>query len=324
MRRFAVSLAASFVNGFAVAFLLVAGLYTASAHADGAQKTVNSVQPAPKAPIPLRGTLYRVDHNGHTGYLFGTVHVGQAEFYPLEPIVMRALHASNTVALEIDIRNEAAFQQAVLRHGLYTDGTNIADHLTTDRLQKLRAVLQQQSIPFESVARMKPWMIANLLIVQTMTSKGYPAEQGLELYFLSIAAKEGKNIRGLETADYQLSLFNRLDDMQQQEYLEETLHDLEDGSEVAQSLALIDAWRHADGAKMLELKQQMLNDASVPSRLLEDLLLNQRNPALAEKIAALLNDDHVSFVAVGALHLIGENSIPELLQKRGYQVRKIY
>lgn len=322
MRRFT-----DFIAALVVAILLQsASLYTASAHADALRAPVSAApQDAAKAPIPLRGTLYRVEHNGHTCYLFGTVHVGQAAFYPLEPIVMRALHASNTLALEIDIRDENAFNQAIIRHGLYTDGTTIADHLTTDRLGKLKAALQQNGIPFERVARMKPWMIANLLIVQTMARNGYPSEQGLELYFLSVAAKEGKIVRGLETADYQLSLFNRLDDMQQQEYLEETLQDLNDGSEITQAIELIDAWRHADSEKMLTLKQRMLNDGSASSQFIEDILLNQRNPGLADRIAMLLNDDKTSFVAVGMLHLIdGENSIPALLQKRGYQVRKLY
>ncbi|GGI53835.1 TraB/GumN family protein [Oxalicibacterium solurbis] len=322
MRRFT-----DFVATLVVAILLqLASLYTASAHADAVHAPVSSApQDAAKAPIPLRGTLYRVEHNGHTCYLFGTVHVGQAAFYPLEPIVMRALHASNTLAMEIDIRDENAFNQAIIKHGLYTDGTTIADHLTTDRLAKLKAALQQNGIPFERVARMKPWMIANLLIVQTMARNGYPTEQGLELYFLSVATKEGKIVRGLETPDYQLSLFNRLDDMQQQEYLEETLQDLNDGSEITQAIELIDAWRHADSAKMLALKQRMLNDGSASSQFIEDILLNQRNPGLADRIAMLLNDDKTSFVAVGMLHLIdGENSIPALLQKRGYQVRKLY
>lgn len=326
MRRIPAFISALVAGLVAAILLLLASLYTASAHADAVRAPDTATpQSAAREPIPLRGTLYRVEHNGHTCYLFGTVHVGQAAFYPLEPIVMRALHASNTLALEIDIRNENAFGQAIAKHGLYNDGTTIADHLTTDRLDKLQAALQKNDIPLDRIARMKPWMIANLLVVQTMARNGYPAEQGLESYFLSVAAKEGKIVRGLETADYQLSLFNRLDDTQQQEYLEETLQDLNDGSEIAQAKALIDAWRRADSASVLALKQQMLNDGSASSRFIEDILLNQRNPGLADGIAMLLNDDKTSFVAIGMLHLIGgENSIPALLQKRGYQVRKLY
>jgi uncharacterized protein YbaP (TraB family) len=297
-------------------------LYTAFAVAD------NSVASIPaatgKAVIPLRGTLYRVDHRGRSNYLFGTIHVGQAAFYPLEPQVMHALHAADKLVLELDIRNTAAFQQAIVKHGLYPDGQTIAMHFPADRLDALKTGLQHVGIPFDNVARMKPWMIANLLTVQTMERNGYPADEGLERYFLTIADKEGKNVQELESADYQFALFDHLDDKQQQSYLEETLHDLADGSELEQNVALFDAWSHADSAKMLALKQEMLDDESVISRFIEEILLNRRNPGMADKIEVLLNDDKTAFVAIGALHLIGKDSVPDLLKQRGYRVTKLY
>lgn len=306
------------------AFIGLAGLYTAFARADNANSAPASPAAAEKTAIPLRGTLYRIDHRGHTAYLFGTVHVGQNAFYPLEPLVTRALQEAGTLALEIDLRDTVSFQQAVVKNGMYTDGRTVADHLSTDSVVRLKDVLQHAGIPFASVARMKPWMIANLLIVQAMARAGYPMEQGLDLYFLSVAEKEGKNIVGLETADYQLSLFNHLDDAQQQAYLEETLHDLDDGSELADSLALIDAWRQADSGKMEALKRAMLNDEAASSRFIEDILLNRRNPGMTDKVEALLANDKITFIAVGALHLLGAGGIPDLLQQRGYRVTKMY
>lgn len=315
MRRLAAFIAATAVTG-------LFSLYTAFAVADN----VVSVKPAAthKATIPLRGTLYRVDHHGRSSYLFGTIHVGQAAFYPLEPQVTRALHAADRLVLELDIRNTVALQQALAKHGLYADGETIATHISADRLESLKAGLQNAGIPYENVARMKPWMIANLLIVQTMERNGFPADEGLERYFLTIAEKEGKTVQELESADYQFGLFDHLDDKQQQDYLAETLHDLADGLELAQSVALLDAWGRADSEKMLAMKRDMLTDTSVASRFIEDILLNQRNPGMTDKIEALLNSDKKVFVAIGALHLIGAGSVPDLLQQRGYRVTKIY
>lgn len=306
----------------AVFFILAlfVSLNTLFAHAEDRAPAGDNIA----VEAPLRGTLYRIDHRGHTCYLFGTVHVGQAAFYPLEPQVTRALHEAGTIALEIDVRNTTAFQQAILRHGLYQDQQTIDAHLPADSLVRLKSALQRAGIPYESVARMKPWMIANLLIVQAMARSGFPAEQGLELYFLSVAEKERKNILGLETADYQLSLFNHLNEAQQKEYLEETLHDLDDGSAIEKSAELIRAWSQADSRKMEALKQQILNDESASSRFIEEILLNQRNPGMADKVEALMNNDTHAFVAVGALHLIGKNSIPDLLKQRGYRVTKLY
>lgn len=316
MRRLVALIAATIVTG-------LFSLYTPFAVAD---KTVATARPVAtdNAPTPLRGTLYRVDHHGRSSYLFGTIHVGQAAFYPLEPHVMRALHAADRLILELDIRDAAAFQQAIVKHALYPDGQTIAAHLPADQLASLKAGLQRAGIPFDNVARMRPWMIANLLIVQTMERNGYPAEEGLERYFLAIAEKEGKTVQELESADYQLALFAQLNDKQQQDYLAETLRGLADGSELEQSVALLDAWSRADSAKLLALKQAMLTDESVTSRFLEEILLNRRNPGMTDKIEALLNSDRKIFVAIGALHLIGTGSVPALLKQRGFRVTKIY
>ncbi len=141
----------------------------------------------------------------------------------------RALSAADKLVLEVDIRDTLAIQQAIMRHGIYPDDKTIDQHVSAASLEKLKQALQAADIPFKSVARMRPWMITNLLIVQAMARAGYPAEQGIELYFLSVAQKEKKAVHQLETADYQLSLFNGLSDGQQEEYLKENLAQLADG-----------------------------------------------------------------------------------------------
>lgn len=277
-----------------------------------------------KSTTPNRGVLYRISHRGHTSYLFGTVHVGQAAFYPLEPQVTRALSAADKLVLEVDIRDIDAMQRAITQHGMYSAGTSIVQHLSPASLEKLQQVLPAANIPFTTVASMKPWMLANLLILQTMERAGYPSEQGLEQYFLSIAKKERKRVAQLETVDYQLSLFNGLTDAQQEAYLVETLDQLTDGSSLKKNIALISAWQHADNlaleAALLELK----NDTSVSSTFLQQVLLDKRNPNMANKIEAILKTDKNTFIAVGALHLIGTQGIPILLKQRGYTVEKLY
>ncbi|HWT71837.1 MAG TPA: TraB/GumN family protein [Oxalicibacterium sp.] len=310
MRRVAVFIFAVFVS-----------FHAALAHAE---RSTSAAAPAAQSPIPLRGTLYRIDYRGRSSYLFGTVHVGQAAFYPLEPQVTRALQQSEQLALEVDIRNTAAFQQAILRYGVYPDEQTVAQHLPVDELAQLQQALEHAGIPFANVARMKPWMIANVLLVQTMARHGFPAEQGLEQYFLGVAAQQKKPVVELESAGYQLSLFDQLDEQQQQVYLRETMQDIADGSAIDKGIALIDAWSRADSTAMQAAVDDMLNDDSVSSRFIERTLLAQRNPHMAERIAAWLKSGKTTFVAVGTLHLIGKDSIPALLRQRGYRVSRLY
>jgi uncharacterized protein YbaP (TraB family) len=310
---------------FVLFFVFLLGIQPAIAHTGHKHKS-HPVKPKPaaNAPIPLRGTLYRVDYNNHVCYLFGTVHIGQTAFYPLEPQVTRALHDAGKLVIEVNVSDTETFNKAIIRHGLYPDGETLTQHLSPETLAALKQTLQQNRIPFDNVAGMKPWMIANMLIVQQMNRNGYPTEQGLEKYFLDVAKKQKKKIDELETADFQLSLFDNLDESQQEAYLSETLHDLNDGSAVAKSIALIDAWRHADSDRMEALKKEMLTDDSPSSRFLDDILLRQRNPGMTDRIEALLKNEDTTFVAIGALHLIGDDSVPALLKQRGYQVTRMY
>ncbi len=302
-------------------FTALLGLYAASAQADKAAAPSASIQ---KHAIPQRGTLYRATHGGNISYLFGTIHVGQTAFYPLEPQVTRALSDAEKLVIEVDIGDTEAMRLAIMRHGIYPDGQTINRHLSADGSAQLRQALQRVGIPFESVARMKPWMVANLLLIQEMERNGFPTEQGIEKYFISLAQKQNKPIQELETADYQLSLFDSMNDAEQEEYLKENLAELANGKAMKKALALIAAWQNADAQALEDALLEMQKGETASDRFLQQVLLDQRNPNMANKVEALLKTDKTSFVAVGALHLLGDKGVPQLLRQRGYQVQKIY
>ena len=304
-------------------FIALLSLHTASAQADKAatQTVTSTVQ---KNTAPQRGTLYRATYRGNVSYLFGTIHVGQTAFYPLEPQVTRALSDAKKLVIEVDIRDTEAMRLAVMRHGIYPDGQTINQHLSADGSAQLRQALKRVGIPFENVARMKPWMVANILRVQEMALNGYPTEQGIEKYFISSAQKQSKPIQELETADYQLSLFDSMSDVEQEEYLKENLTELANGEAMKKALALIAAWQIADAKALENALLEMQKGENASDRFLQQVLLDKRNPNMANKVEALLKTDKVSFVAVGALHLLGEKGVPKLLQKRGYEVQRIY
>ena len=295
-------------------------LFAPAAYAD-TQSGLNNVT---GNVAPLRGTLYRIDHQDHSAWLFGTIHVGQAGFYPLEPQVTRALHEADTLVIEVDIRNTRALEKAMKDYAFYRDGDNLTKHVSSDTLQTLKNGLREAGIPFDTVMTMKPWMVANMMIIHSMAQSGFPAEQGIEQFFLSVAANEKKAVRELESADYQLSLFEKLTAAQQEAYLLDTLKDLKTGAGVKKGVDLIQAWSRADGLAMEEQKRRMLAENSTSSNFIENILLKERNPGMAAGIEKLLQDRQKIFVAVGTLHLIGDNSVPALLKQRGYRVTKIY
>jgi uncharacterized protein YbaP (TraB family) len=271
-----------------------------------------------------RGQLYRVTHDGKTSYLFGTIHVGRDGVYPLDPVVSRALLDSKALVIELDIRENTAFQVALARHGRYAEGDSLQNHLTPATLQKTTQALAKAGISLQSVQQYKPWLVANLLVGAELDLHGFQRSQAVEYALLAAAQKQDKTVRELESADYQLSLFDSLDERQQEQYLLENLADLADGDSLKRSQALIDAWSAADKPGIHAAWQAATTGDSISAGFMNRVLLGKRNPEMAANIERIMQQDQVAFVGVGLLHLVGDDGLPQLLKRRGYQVEQLY
>jgi uncharacterized protein YbaP (TraB family) len=267
-----------------------------------------ATQTAAQSATPQRGTLYRVRHAGSTVYLFGTIHVGLPSFFPLEPVVTRALAQSRTLVVELDVRNALPFQAALQKHGLYAEGDSIDHHLSPQDMTRLRQVLQRFDIPLEQAARMKPWLLANLLVGLNLERHGYQRSQGIEYFLLALADKQKMRVQELESADYQMALFDGMSEEKQAQYLLENLSELDDGQADAKDAALIDAWAHANGPAIENVVRASLSEKTMSAEFTRRILLDVRNPNMTNKIAGLLSTPGSSFVAVGLLHLVGSKA----------------
>jgi uncharacterized protein YbaP (TraB family) len=245
-------------------------------------------------------------------------------FFPLEEQATRALTEAGTLVLELDMRNHASLQSAAKKYGIYTNNDTLDKHLAPASLMRLKQALAQAGVPFEGVAHMKAWLVANLLLVAMLERQGYHTEQGTETFLLKAAEAQGKTIRELESADFQLSLFDDMTEKQQEQYLDENLTDLQSGVALKKTQDLIDAWVAADEKAFDVLLREAQDDQSTTGKFFRRVLLDKRNPTMTAKIESLIKQDKVSFVAVGLLHLIGANGVPQLLSRHGYQVTRLY
>jgi hypothetical protein len=283
-----------------------------------------SSQPIQLKPVPRRGALYRVRHDGKTSYLFGTIHVGKQNFFPLEPEVTRALADASSLVLELDTRAYEPFQQALAKYGSYPAGQTISQHLSPMALARLNKALAKAGLSLASVEQYRPWLVANILVGTEIEKNGYHRANGVEGFLLSAAVKQKKKVRELESADYQLSLFASLDDAQQERYLLENIAELENGMALKKSAGLIDAWSNADAERIAALTRELTTGDTVSAMFMDRTLLRKRNPEMAANIEAIMKNEKVAFVGIGLLHLVGENGVPELLRQRGYEVEKMY
>jgi len=283
---------------------------------------------APKqaAQAQKHGALFKLEQGGSTAWLFGTIHVGAPDFFPLEPRLMAALDKSTALALEVDpAGDQASIAQAVAEHGFYKPGQGPAlaaiGPSYRPRLQKL---LRQYSIPSSVVAPMKPWMVASLLTVAEFAAQGYQSELSVDAWLSRQARRKKIRVVELESAQAQMSLFDRMTAEEQVRFLEEGIDAIEDKEQATQARDITQAWRNADQDKLEALAKKAAEDETFSGRFIKKVLLDERNPGLADGIVKLMAREKHSVAAIGILHLVGSGSVPELLRQRGVKVERVY
>ena len=275
--------------------------------------------------VDNHGALFKVEQAGRTLYLFGTIHVGAADFYPLEPRVADVIDKAPLLALEIDpLGDQRQLTRAVQRHGMVMRGGPAGPVLSAPWRLRLERLLTRYNIEPETVAPMKPWLLASLLTVSEFSAQGYDAALAVDGYLSRQAHARGQKIVELESADSQMALFDKMSAADQLKFLEEAIAGIEDKEQANQAREIADAWRKADVAGLDALAAKAAQDDSFSGRFVQKVLLDGRNPALADGMVKLMARENNSLAAIGILHLIGNGSVPELLRKRGLKVERIY
>jgi uncharacterized protein YbaP (TraB family) len=300
-----------------------AGAGAAAASAEHAPRASAGYGPPPVA-ARHQGGLYRISGHGRVAYLFGTVHVGASSLYPLAPEVSRALSVASRIVVELDTRGNDAFARAVDRHGRYRLGDDIRRHIAPETLARLTSALHEAGISLASMARLKPWLVANILLSVELERHGYRRSAGVEQVLLADAQSRGAPIAELESADYQLALFDTMDDIQSERYLRDTLRELGDGTALRRAQSVIDAWNSGDASALDALLLDATGGGTAMAEFTRRMLLGRRNPEMATHIEQMMRSSSVTFIGVGLLHLLGANGLPRLLEHRGYLVERVY
>jgi len=271
-----------------------------------------------------RGALFKVSAYGHTMYLFGTMHVGQPEFYPLEARIAAAVKGASTLALEIDpAQDPSVAAQALKTYGMSAPGVTRQALSPAMRVRFDRA-LAKAGIDPAAVVQLKPWLAATVLAMAEYARQGYRTELSVDSHLAQLARASRVPVIGLESAGSQMSLFNRLTQAEQVGFLEESISLIESGQQGVEVSKIVNAWRTADQAAFDDIAARASSDTSVSGKFVKYVLLEERNGALAEKLAQLLEREANTVAAIGVLHLIGANSVPSLLGERGIAVERVY
>lgn len=260
--------------------------------------------------------------SGGEAWLFGSIHLGTKEMYPLPDPVENAFAASKKLVVEADIESldPIGVQNIVVSKGVYPEGDSLSKHLKKETIDLLRSFCQKNGLPFEALDRTRPWLVELTISNLVTQSIGLDPELGLDRHFLRAAKAAKKDVLELESVEQQLDIISSLPEADQEANLIVALSETDQAAE--QIPLLIEAWKTGNAARIEELSQDAARERP-ETKVVYELLLNRRNVKMVEKIERYLATKESHFVVVGALHLVGDEGIVRLLQAKGYKVEQV-
>jgi uncharacterized protein len=302
-------------------FLLALALpaYAAGANCPpaAAQPTPEMIQAAMRNPGD-HGYLWRISKDGRTSFLYGTIHVAKFDWMFPGPRVMQALHATDTVALELDML-DADIQGRISAGMAALRSTAIAEPLQ----KRIRQQAEALCVPYDTIASLSPEMQVTTLTMMVGRGSGLEAAYAIDAVLAGIGHGAKKNVVSLETPEMQLQMLQMSSAQETAAFVEDGLDELESGRSLRMLNMMAGLWADADYARMERFEEwcECLNTEI--EREVMRRALDERNPALAEHIDALHMGGKQVFAAVGSLHMFGKLGLPVLLAKRGYKIDRV-
>jgi hypothetical protein len=271
-----------------------------------------------------RGFLFEVRKGTQSSLLFGTIHVGRPEFYPLPASRLSRLTTVDALVLEADITDTARAISATQKFAMYAAGEDGLDRrLSPELLKRLDAVLARNQLERAPMMRMKPWMLGTVLTLFEAAQAGYVPGLAAEAYVIRMAKSGNKPILEFEGIEQQFSLFENASWPTQLAYLEDALKAVESNAARREINRIVQAWETADRPALERLLGEMRAQTSVGARFTVDTILLGRHDAMVRRIETLMADGRNYLFAVGALHLVGPGGVVEMLRARGYTVTEL-
>ena len=279
--------------------------------------------PRPIAPIlreipppPLHPALWMVKDADTTIYLFGTIHALRPGMPWFGGQVAQAFGESGTLVTEIANVDSMDTAQTLLARAMLPEGQSLRAKLSKADRAVYDAALAKAAIPAAALDRFKPWYAAVVLSSLPLLKSGFKLEEGVEIQLAARAKAAGKGQEALETAAYQLGLFDSLPEAGQLAYLRQVVDNLPDVTK--QIDTLIGEWGEGDAVGLAKTMNAEETDAG-----LTEVLLTRRNIAWADWIKARMAKPGTVFLAVGAGHLAGPGSVQDLLATRGLAATRL-
>ena len=257
----------------------------------------------PVATVDADPALWVVKDDDTTIYLFGTVHVLKPGLSWFDEGVKKAFDASQEVVLEIPLPSDADAQKILLPLVVDPDGPTLTNKLHPEKRAVFVSALAKVGLPPAALDQLYPWFAAVTISQIQLQKGGYDPASGAERTIDAAAKAAGKPVTGLETLQQQLGYFATLPEADQIEFLEMGVDDFDEGLTTIGEM--VSNWAKGDPEALATVMNRDLD--KLPK--LYDVLLKQRNIRWADWIDDRMKKPGTVFMAVGAGHLAGKDSV---------------
>ena len=265
-----------------------------------------------------RGLLWRIEKNGRTSWLYGTIHAAERGWVLPGPSVREALRRADRIALEVDLMDPA------VAGGLATavlPGPQTPP-LPEPLARRLRA--QREALCADAgLVRLRPEIQLVSLVGLAARTVGIDPAYGIDLFLAGLARAMDKKVVSLESAEAQIALLVSDDPAKVARTLEEGLRQLEGGQARTIITTLTRAWAEGQLDTLRDYGEWCNCLKTAEDRADYARIVQGRNPALADGIAAQHAAGHAVFAAVGVLHMVGPEGLPALMAAKGFRVTRV-
>ena len=251
--------------------------------------------------------------NLEPSYLFGTIHVSDPKIVNLPQAVSSTLNDSDIFVMEAIPELEESLKLTQMM--FFDDGRTLKDYIDDMLFNKTAEILKNYQLSVEAVKFMKPW--AAFLVMNYPVNQGMP----LDLELLTTAQQNGAEIYGLESLSEQGNIFSTMELETQVQLLLDTVCNYEVVSSEFEKMKSLYMARDLNGL-IVNSNKYSLSQETIYKDLVKRLLTD-RNYIMADRMQTVLEKGN-AFIAIGAMHLPGDEGVLSLLDKQGYQITSIY
>ncbi|MDE1996799.1 MAG: TraB/GumN family protein [Rhizobiaceae bacterium] len=276
-----------------------------------------------------KSTFWKIEKAGlKPSWLLGTMHVSDTRVVTMPKGAAEASAAADTIVVESDeVLDDKKAATALLTNPsltMLTDGSTISQHLSPEDNARLEAALKQRGVSLAAVSHMQPWLISSTFeLTGCEVRRKAQGLKFLDQKLATDAAANGKQVKGLETLAEQAKAMS---DLPIELHLKSLMQTLQLGDKINDvNETMTDLYLAGNiGAIMPMLKNiepdDNLSDADTAT--FEQRIILDRDKVMAERAAPILANGNV-FIAVGALHLPGDEGLVEQFRKQGFTVTPV-